>query len=179
VVYSERDFSQVLSESYYLQMGANDRFGWTEPEGHVYQIAAENLTRLQEEIYRVCYLLNQAGTPSGQVQSALSKQRDFAITQEVLRAYGDVTKDTLKRVLRAIEVAREDGLWIDVSGLDEFDIGDFSGDLNDAKSLLDLGIKSPTLRKQIYKRLAQKYLCDVRQDTKDQIAREIEESFGG
>jgi hypothetical protein len=175
VVYSERDFSQVLNESYYLQLGANDRFGWTEPEGHVYQIASDNLTRLQEEIYRVSYLLNQAGSQSGQVQSGLSKQRDFAITQEVLRAYGDVVKDTIKRVLRAIEAAREDGLRIDVSGLDEFDIGDFSGDLRDAKSLLDLGIESPTLRKQIFKRLAQKYLCDVRQETKDQITREIED----
>jgi hypothetical protein len=178
VVYSERDFSQVLNESYYLQLGANDRFGWTEPEGHVYQIAADNLTRLQEEIYRVCYLLNQAGTQSGQVQSGLSKMRDFAITQEVLRAYGDVVKDTIRRVLRAIEAAREDGLRIDVSGLDEFDIGDFSGDLMDAKNLLDLGINSPTLKKQIYKRLAQKYLCDVRQETKDQITREIDDNFG-
>jgi hypothetical protein len=178
VVYSERDFSQVLNESYYLQLGANDRFGWTEPEGHVYQIAADNLTRLQEEIYRVCYLLNQAGTQSGQVQSGLSKMRDFAITQEVLRAYGDVVKDTIRRVLRAIVAAREDGLRIDVSGLDEFDIGDFSGDLMDAKNLLDLGINSPTLKKQIYKRLAQKYLCDVRQETKDQITREIDDNFG-
>ena len=38
-----------------------DRFGWTEPEGKVYQIAADNLARLKDEIYRVCYLISQAG----------------------------------------------------------------------------------------------------------------------
>ena len=38
---------------------------------------------------------------------------------------------------------------IDVTGLDEFDITDFSTEANDAKSLLDLGIDSPTLKKQI------------------------------
>lgn len=178
VVYSERPWNQIVSESYYIQLGPNDRFGWTEPEGKVYQIAADNLTRLQEEIYRVCYLLTQGGQTGAGVQSGLSKLRDFAITQEVLRGYGDLVKDTLNRVLRAVEVAREDGLQIDASGLDEFDVGDFTSDLEDARSLLSLGIQSATLKKQIFKRLAAKYLCDVRQETKDRISQEIEDSFG-
>ncbi len=178
VVYSDREWNQIVGESYYIQLGANDRFGWTEPQGHVYQIAAENLNRLQEEIYRVCYLMSQAGGPlaSRAVQSGLSKQRDFAATQEVLRAYGDVVKDTIKRVLRAVTAAREDNLAIDVSGLDEFDIGDFSSELADAERMLRLGVKSPTLRKQIFMKLAFKYLCDVRQEVKERIAQEIEAS---
>ncbi|MCP5111099.1 MAG: hypothetical protein GY953_09710 [bacterium] len=176
VVYSDREWNQIVGESYYIQLGPEDRFGWTEPEGHVFQIAADNLNRLQQEIYRVCYLLSQGGGPSGSgaAQSGLSKQRDFAITQEVLRAYGDVVKDTMKRVLRQIAEARQDELGIDVSGLDEFDIGDFSGELADAERLLNLGIESPTLRQQIFKKLAFKYLCDVRQEVKDRIAREID-----
>ena len=60
VIYSERPWNQIVGEAYYIQLGPNDRFGWTEPEGHVYQIASENLSRLQEEIYRVCYLMTQA-----------------------------------------------------------------------------------------------------------------------
>ena len=112
-------------------------------------------------------------------QSGLSKQRDFAITQEVLRAYGDTVKETMKRVLAAVDAARKDELFIDVSGMDEFDIGDFSAELTDARELLALGINSPTLKKQVFKRLALKYLCDSRQDIKDQIAREIEEGQGG
>ncbi len=177
VIYSDREFKQIVGESYYIQLGAEDRFGWTEPEGHVYQIAADNLTRLKDEIYRVCYLMTQAGggLSSGSQQSGLSKQRDFTITQEVLRSYGDAVKDTLKRVLRSIEEAREDGLAINVSGLDEFDIGDFSGELEDAIKLLGLGIGSKTLRKEILRKLALKYLCDVRQETKDQIAGEIDQ----
>ena len=178
VVYSDREWNQIVGESYYIQLGPQDRFGWTEPEGHVYQIAADNLSRLQEEIYRVCYLLSQAGGPLAgrQQQSGLSKQRDFAITQEVLRAYGDSVKDVLKRVLRAIGQARQDELAVDVSGLDEFDIGDFSAELVDAERLLGLGVESKTLRKQVYKKLAFQYLCDVRQDVKERISQEIEES---
>ncbi len=33
VVYSEREWSQMVGESYYIQLGPEDRFGWTEPEG--------------------------------------------------------------------------------------------------------------------------------------------------
>jgi hypothetical protein len=180
VIYSEREWSQIVGESYYIQLGPEDRFGWTEPEGHVFQIAADNLERLKDEIYRVCYLMVQAGgTSSSQSsQSGLSKQRDFGITQEVLRAYGDTVKHTIKQILSAIELAREDGLVIDVSGLDEFDIGDFSVELDDAKKLLALGIQSDTLKKQLFKKLAFKYFCDIRQDIKNKIADEIDRSIG-
>ena len=175
VVYTDREWNQIVGESYYIQLGPEDKFGWTEPEGHVFQIAADNLSRLKDEIYRVSYLLTQAGGALSVPQSGLSKQRDYTITQEVLRAYGDVVKDTMKRVLRGIEEAREDGLTIDVSGLDEFDIGDFSSELEDGMKLLSLGAGSTTLKKQVIKKLSLKYLCDVRQEVKDQIAKEIEE----
>ena len=176
VVYSEKEFTQLAGESYYIQLGPNDRFGWTEPEGKVYQIAADNLVRLKDEIYRVCYLMGQAGASNGADlrQSALSKQRDFSITNEVLRAYGDAVKDTLKQVLRAIAAARQDEIRVDVSGLDEFDIGDFTNELDDAAKLLSLGIGSETLKRQVFKKLALKYLCDVRQEIKTQVAEEID-----
>jgi hypothetical protein len=176
VIYSERDWDQVMGESYYIQLGPQDRFGWTEPQGNVYQIAADNLTRLQEEIYRVCYVSHAGGPLSGNSkQSGISKQRDYAITQEVLRAYGDAVKDALKRVLRAVDAAREDGLSVDVSGMDEFDIGDFGTELEDAQRLLSLGMESPTLKKQVFKKLAFQFLCDVRQEVKDRIGREIDQ----
>jgi hypothetical protein len=175
VVYSDREWSQMVGESYFIQLGPTDRFGWTEPEGHVYQIAADNQAQLQEEIYRVCYLSQAGGSlDKGAKQSGLSKQWDFAITQEVLRAYGDAMKDQIRRVLRAIEAAREDGLEISVTGMDEFDIGEFSTELGDAQRLLAMGVDSPTLKKEIFKRLALKYLCDARQEVKDRIAGEIE-----
>jgi len=175
VVYSDREWSQMVGESYYIQLGPEDKFGWSEPEGKVYQIAADNLVRLQEEIYRVC-CLTQAGAAldvTGR-QSALAKQRDFSITQEMLRAYGDAIKEQIRRVLHAIEHAREDGIDIDVVGMDEFDIADFGTELEDGKQLLELGLVSPTLKKEVFKKLALKYLSDAKQPLKDRIVAEIE-----
>jgi hypothetical protein len=176
VVYSDREWNQIVGESYYIQLGPEDRFGWTEPEGKVYQIAADNLLQLKDEIYRVCYLMSQAGSSSGagQRQSGLSKQLDFSATQEVLRGYGSTVIDTMKQVLWAIAAARQDGISIAVSGLDEFDIDDLSTELDDAKKLLDLGIGSETLKKQVFKKLAFKYLSDARQELKNQVAEEID-----
>jgi len=175
VIYADKEFSQVVGESYYIQLGKDDRFGWTEPEGKVYQIAADNLVQLKEEVYRVCYLLSQAGSPGTDARvSGLSKQRDFSVTQQVLRGYGDMVKDSMKQVLRAIADARQDGVSIDVSGMDEFDIGDFGSELEDARKLLDLGIGSETLKRQVFKKLAFQYLCDARQEIKNRVAAEID-----
>jgi len=176
VIYSDREWNQIVGDSYFIQLAPGDRFGWTEPEGKVYQIAADNLVQLKDEIYRVCYLITHAAgsDSSSQHQSGASKQRDFSITQEVLRAYGDAVKETMKQVLRAIAAARQDNISIDVSGLDEFDIADFSNELDDARKLLTLGIESETMKKQIFKKLAFKFLSDVRQEIKTQIAQEIE-----
>lgn len=178
VIYSEREWNQIVGESYYIQLAPEDRFAWAEPEGHTYQIASDNLVRLKEEIYRVCYLISQAGGPAGNVvQSGLSKQRDFGVTQEILRSYGNTVKDTIRNMLEAIAIARQDNLTLDVSGLDEFDIGDFSAELSDAKGLLDLGIQSQTLKRQLFKSIALKYFSDSRQDIKNRIAAEIDASF--
>jgi hypothetical protein len=178
VIYSDREWNQIVGESYYIQLGPSDRFGWTEPDGKVYQIAAENLETLKEEIYRVCYLSQASGEmQTGHAQSAASKQLDFKITQEVLRAYGVAVKDCIRRVLMAISNAREDGVTITVSGLDEVDISDFGTELANARNLLQLGIESPTLKRQICQKLALKFVSDARQETKDCITREIDAQF--
>jgi hypothetical protein len=142
-------------------------------------LAAENLDRLKDEIYRVCYLLSQAGRSesSGLPQSGLSKELDFGITQEILRAYGDLVKGGLRQILEAICQARKDDLTVDVSGLDEFDIGDFGVELDNARNLLALGIDSKTLKQQMFKKLAFKYLSDSRQELKNIIAAEIDASL--
>jgi hypothetical protein len=178
VVYSDREWNQILGESYYIQLGPHDKFGWTEPDGKVFQIAADNLETLKEEIYRVCYLSQASGEMiSGHAQSALSKQMDCVITQEVLRAYSSVVKDGIRKILSAISTARQDNVQVSVTGLDEFDITDFATELANGKTLLEMGIESPTLKRQVLHRLAVKYLNDARQDTKDRIAREIETQF--
>jgi hypothetical protein len=174
VIYSDRAWNQIVGESYFIQLAPGDRFGWAEPDGKVHQIAAAHLETLKEEIYRVCYLSQVSGEDAGgRVQSALSKQLDFQVTQEVLRAYGVWVKSAMRKVLEAIVAARQDDVQITITGMDELDISDFASELQQATNLLALGIQSATFKQQVFERLALKYLSDVRQETKDQIVAEI------
>ncbi|WP_051670043.1 hypothetical protein [Bryobacter aggregatus] len=179
VIYSKRDWRETLGESYYIHLDPEDKFGWTEPEGNVYRIAIENLNRLQEEIYRTCYVMGQSRSwLSGAAQvSGSSKRADYQITQEVLRAYGDSVKDMLKRLLQTLIRVRKDDLRISVSGLDEFEVGEFNEELDEAQKLFNMGLNSKTFRKQAYKKLAFKFLADINETTKERIASEIEEQI--
>jgi hypothetical protein len=165
-----------VGEAYYIQLGPNDRFGWTEPEGHVYQIAAESLDRLKDEIYRVCYLMTQAGGRETRNlgQSGLSKQRDFAVTHEVLRAYGGTIREFIRKILLLIRDARSDEIAIDVAGLDQFDGPDLADELANAGAIQNLGVPSERLSKELRKRVALKYLEGASQEVQNEVAAEIE-----
>ena len=52
-------------------------------------------------------------------------------------------------------------------------------ELENAKNLLSMGINSVTLKQQMFKKLAFKYLSDSRQDLKNTIAAEIDASLEG
>ena len=111
VVYSDREWNQMVGESYYIQLGPDDRFGWTEPEGKVYQIARRQPRQLKDEIYRVCYLMIQAiSGGAGKTAVGAEQAAGLQTTEEVLRAYGDPVKESMKQVLWAIAAARQDGI---------------------------------------------------------------------
>lgn len=179
VIYSKKDWTKMIGESYYIHLDPDDKFGWTEPEGRVYTIALENLNRLQEELYRTCYLLSQSKSWLGGArnESAQSKIRDYQITQEVLRAYGDGVKNCMNRVLALAANVTGSSITFSVGGLDQFEAGEFREELEEAKSLVSLGIKSRTFKKQLFKRLAFKLLSDVNESTKAQIAVEIDQAL--
>ncbi len=177
VIYSEREWQQIVGEAYYIQLGPNDRFGWTEPEGHVFQVAAENLERLKDEIYRVCYLMTQAaGNEARHLgQSGASKQRDFAVTHEVLRAYGAMVKEFLQRVFGLVRAARQDDIEVEIAGMDQFDMPDFSDEINNATGLRQLGIQSARFERELQKRVALKYLEGATLESKNVVVRESDQ----
>ncbi len=177
VVYSEREWHQIMGESYYIQLGPEDRFGWTEPEGKVYQLAADNLDRLKDEIYRLCYLMSQAGGREAKNigQSGVSKAFDYQVVHEILEAYGQTIKAAGTRILSTVAEARsEDARAISVRGLDNFDIRALEDDIANALELRSLVRASETFQRELTKRIAMKALDDAPEKVKKQIAQEID-----
>jgi hypothetical protein len=148
VIYSEREWNQIVGESYFIQLAPGDRFGWAEPDGKVHQIAADHLETLKEEIYRVCYLSQASGEDEGgHAQSALSKQLDFQMTQEVLRAYGVWVKSVMKKVLEAIVTARQDDIQVPSRAWMSWISAILPANLQQATNLLALGIPSADIQR--------------------------------
>ena len=96
------------------------------------------------------------------------------MTQEVLRAYGDLVKDFLGRVLQLTAQARKDPVEIEITGMDQFEEPDFGEELKNARGLQEIGIGSSRFEKEVRKRVALKYLENTSQETKNEILREIE-----
>ena len=177
VVYSDREWNQMVGESYYIQLGpgrpvrVDGAGGQGLPDRGGQPGAAEgrNLPGL---------LPDEPGERDGRgasAQSGLSKQRDFSVTQEVLRAYGDDGEG------RDEAGAAGDRGGAAGRGLRSMSRGWTSStsaisatSWTMRKKLLELGIGSETLKKQVFKKLALKYLCDARQEIKNQVAEEIE-----
>jgi hypothetical protein len=79
--------------------------------------------------------------------------------------------------MAAVSEARQDGIQVDVTGMDEFDIQSFADEVQDAASVLALEIPSETVKGQLFKRVALKYLSDARQGIKTQIVYEIDQAL--
>ena len=83
-------------------------------------------------------------------------------------------KGFLRQLLGLIAAARKDDVAVQVSGLDQFDIKDFTEELANAQTLSTLVTGSSTFTKEMQKRLALRYLEDINQDVKDRVAAEVD-----
>lgn len=177
IIFSEREFSQVVGESYYIQLGPNDKFDWTEPRGNTFELARKSLEDNKDEIYRVCYLMTQAGGREARNvgQSGVSKQQDYRVVTEILKAYGEILKDFGARLLGAVAQARQDAGETQITGLDNFDLNELSNEIQYGIELdVMVGASSPTFQRTLRKRLAHKYLDDEPSEVKQKIAKEID-----
>jgi hypothetical protein len=83
-------------------------------------------------------------------------------------------KGFLGEVLELVRQARRDDVEIAMTGMDQFDDPDFGEELSNAVGIQQLGIQSARLEKEIKKRVAMKYLAGASQETRNEVAREIE-----
>lgn len=180
VVYSDAKMAVIVGETEYLQLGPNDKFGWTEPAGTVYATALAWIDSLVQAIYRAAFLQQQAVTTSSvknMQQSGTSKQRDFATTVEILRSFGGRVRDGYRKVLRmASQATNADPEAVSVTGFNTFDIASLAEDTDMALEMQALGIPSDTFDKEVKKRLALKFLDTCEPAVKTKIADEIDKA---
>ncbi len=155
VVYSDREWNQIVGESYYIQLGPQ-RPVWMDGAGRPCLSDRGGQPGPLEGRDLSGLLPDESGGRSAGTARCNPDSASRGISRLPRRSCeltATRSRNRMRQVLEAVNAARQDGLFIDVSGMDEFDIGDFGTELDDAKRLLDLGIQSDTMKKQLFKRL--------------------------
>ena len=83
---------------------------------------------------------------------------DFSITQEVLRAYGDAVKEQVRRVLQGDRGGARGRAGDRRDGDGRVRHRGFLDGADGCAAAAGAGVDSPTLKKEIFKKLALKYL---------------------
>ena len=182
VVYSDREWKECMGESYYLQLGPQDKFGWTEPEGHVYQVALREHRPAEAGDLPGVLRAEPGDGPGAEQHADHGGEQAAGLPDHAGGAEG---------VRRPGEGHDEEGAaggWDGAGGRDR-DRRDGAGRVRHR------GVLAANCRmrrrcwawgsirrrsgRRCSRRLAMKYLCDVRQEVKEKIAREIDASPAG
>ena len=165
VLYIKGEYTESpkVSETAWIHLPDKDSaIGYVEPGGAAYKTTSEQIAALREEIYRQMYLQSQGRSTkaTASAQSGYSKEMDMAPAQDVLAAFGDILRAAMVNLLDDIAEVRGDTISFDVRGFD-FDRNGDVDEIETAALLSDLSIPSDTLQKEMFKRVARKYLQDA------------------
>lgn len=170
----------VLGAGYYLRVGQDDDVFYAEPSGANYQILAEDVVRLREELYRTVQQLAQAADSDATRtrMSGESKQADWQAEEIILAAYAARVKDAVREAVEIVaQVRKLDTAELQVTGLEGWHQEDLAGELEAMAMAVDARALSPTFRRATAKLQAERVLGDrVTAEELEAIRKEIDEA---
>lgn len=131
-----RPVSQFNSRGY-LELDAEDDFGFAEPEGRCYALVDQQLEKLREMMFQVVFQMaasvQRNNTSMG--RSGQSKQKDEDLTARVLRALGHVVREFGVELFNFLALARGEDVHWTPHGLDAYDSEDREALIEEAQGL--------------------------------------------
>lgn len=152
-----------------------DEVGYAEPSGATFSASSGRIKDLREELYRVVQAMALAVSPNAQAQSGESKARDWQAMEVILSAYAGLVLEAMLAVGQIVAKILKTSDPI-VSGLDGWQQEDLTELLNQITTVIGLEIPSPTLKRELQKRIARRLLADASSDLLRKIAKEIDEA---
>jgi hypothetical protein len=197
--YFQRTFKRVqtpdldLDQSFVDSKGPNiglehvlelDTFTWNEPKGDILVHLMSALEKTARQIYECISMTMLSDQNKGHVQqSGVSKELDFAMSSESLKAFGRLLCDCLQDLYQLVSLFRgKTAPDLSVSGLDSFETDNLSGLVTDLSSVqqLDLAGLSNALPPSLYILLIEKlFVLLVGNATPEQIDQIVEEVRNG
>lgn len=172
-----QDRAPILGPGYYLQLDREDEIGFAESSGANYQLLAEDVVQLREELYRVVHQM-AVGADSDATRakgSGESKAADWRALEIVLSALAEAVRgfmvDTLRLVAKARGQADADPV---VTGLDGWQEEDLDVWLGAAAMATDAHAMSATFKREVAKRQAQRVLTGADAKVLETVSKEID-----
>jgi hypothetical protein len=153
----------VLGAGYYLSIGRDDDASYVEPSGTNFALLRDDVTDLREEMYRVVHQMAQgAGSNSTRAKmSGESKSQDWKAMEIVLSALAAQMRSLISESIRLAMLPRRVQDKPNVEGLDGWSEEDIEAWLRAAAMALDAHQLSPTFKRAVAKRQAQRVLQDT------------------
>lgn len=167
-------FMWVLSEK--------DKMEYFSPDTAPYQIAADDLDRLRDEMHRVLHHMAMSVDNSGAAlqRSAESKAIDQVAASVILKALGVIVREHLEDIYETVASGRQEdqSVAIVAKGMDSFEDTTVSQIVADAMTVEGLNIPSATFQKKWKVKVAKTVLgADATQDEIEEISDELDESI--
>lgn len=160
----------------FVPIGTEDELGFAGPSGIAYNLAAEELSRLRDEIFGAMntMALALANTASTVARSGASKKEDRSATLVILDFLGDETRECAEMVYDIVSDGRTEDIEWEATGVDSYDDDDRTTLIEEAVELETLGIPSKTWKKTYLTAVACSTVPKASQAIKAAIAEEID-----
>jgi hypothetical protein len=159
------DQAPELGHGHYLQIGPEESAEYLAPTGVAFQYLAADVEATREDLYRTLQAMALAADSDSQAArlSGESKAQDWQATQILLAAYQDQIVSSMQAAAELIvevrgDTADEDG--VNVSGLDGWQSEDLQAFLLAVTQASEASRMSPTFRRTVAKRQAERILQD-------------------
>lgn len=176
----DRDKPPVTGAGVATIIGLKESFEWAAPSTAPFDVLDRQLTAQVTELYRIAQQMahsvdNNRAAAVG--RSGESKIQDNAATEICLHAYALLVKEAIESTFELLSDGRDDvDIHFSIEGMNQFSLSDVTAAIANMKAVLDLGIDSATLTKELGAKVADMVLPDAAQPTKDQIRKELEEA---
>jgi hypothetical protein len=176
-----RDPVARFNDMGYLVLGREDSINFAEPSGACYQLTNEELKELRDEMFAVNHQMAASVRPTAGAlgRSGISKEKDHEVTAKVLTALGKIVRDFSTNLFEFISKARNEIIEWAAHGLDNYETYDRESVLEEAVSLDQVQIPSPTFRKIQKFTVAKRLTPDATPQEHDLMREEIDSGVDG
>jgi hypothetical protein len=169
----------ILGPGKAIRIGENDSLEFVSPSSAPFDSMRAARKEARDEIFRTLNLQIQSvdNSAGAMGRSVSSKFADAEIARVSLRSLGLLVRELFEQLLQMVAAGMGDTkAVVHIAGMDQFDTLDSRLLIENANAAASLHIGSETFQRELQVKIAESLLPELKQETKNQVRKEIEAS---